>query len=112
MSVTLDTSQELMSWLKEVAENMARMLFTLETFQDPISWSKNFASADMLGMADILETSREHMFWLKGGNANVEFIFVALETCQDPMSWLKEEPANMSMMSLSLPGHPVQLPRM
>jgi hypothetical protein len=73
VSFTLETFQALMLWLKGDFANMVPMSTTLATFQDPISWSKNFASPNMAFMDCTLATFQEPMSWLKVDSENISF---------------------------------------
>ena len=57
MSVTCETSQESISWLKGEPPNMFDMSVTLETSQEEMSWSKAFELANIDDMSVTLETS-------------------------------------------------------
>ena len=63
---TLDTSQLLSGWLKELALlNIPHIFFTLDTFQLLSGWLKELAPANILYIRVTLDTSQLLSGWLK-----------------------------------------------
>ena len=74
------------------AESLAKYIYsvTFETFQPEISWLKLVALSNILYIFVTFETFQVEISWLKlVAFANIRCIFVTFETSQPEISWLK-----------------------